>query len=90
MDRSHPEPATITLYYEYEADGAKVSTLTMRPPRARDSRDAQRGGGGDGEAELRLLANLCEVTPGFITELHMADYIQVQNAYRGFLEPPLP
>ena len=90
MSRTHPETAIITLYYEYEADGAKVSTLTMRPPRARDSLHAQRGGGGDGEAELRLLANLCEVTPGFITELHMADYIQVQNAYRGFLEPPLP
>ena len=87
---NRPQPATITLYYEYETDGAKVTALTMRPPRARDSRDAQRGGGGDGEAELRLLANLCEVTPRVIEELHMADYIQVQNTYRGFLEPPLP
>lgn len=59
-------------------------------PLARDSRDARRGASNEGEAELRLLANLCEVAPEFVTGLHMADYIQVQNAYRGFLEPPLP
>ena len=88
MDRSHPEPATITLYYEYEADdGAKVSTLTMRPPRVRDSRDAQRNGTTAAEHETVLMANLCEVAPEFIAELHMCDYLAMQRAYEGFLYP---
>ena len=85
MSRPHPEPATIDLYYEYEADGAKVSSLTMRPPMVRDVRAAQRGGGPASQHETRLFANLCEVTPEFFEDLHMRDYVAVQEAYEAFL-----
>ena len=57
----------------------------MRPPRARDSRDAQRGGGASAEIEIRLYANLCEVAPAVIEELHMVDYLQLNAAFEGFL-----
>ncbi len=84
MSRPHPAPATIDLYYEYEADGAKVTRLTMRPPRARDLRDAQRGAPAGHEMELTLFANLCEVTPETLLDLHIRDYFALQEAYRGF------
>lgn len=82
--QKQPAPAAIDLHYEYEMDGAPVTRLTMRPPRVRDVRDAQRGGGAGAQLEIRLFANLCEVTEGFIEELHMRDYFAVQEAYEVF------
>ena len=46
----------------------------MRREIARDSRDAQRGGGTPAEIEMRLFANLCEVAPGVIEQLDLGDY----------------
>ena len=83
--KNQPEPAAIDLYYEYEMDGAPVTRLTMRPPRVRDVRDAQRGGGSDAENELRLFANLCEAAPEFLADLHMRDYLAVREVYEAFL-----
>ena len=85
-----PAPAgidPIDLCYEYEMDGTTVTRLTMRPPRVRDSRDAQRAGTTAADHEAALMANLCEVTPEFIAELHMADYLAMQRAYEDFLYP---
>ena len=80
-----PQPANITIRYPVTVAGETLSTLTMRPPRARDSRDAQRGGGGSADIEIRLFANLCEVAPAAIEELHMADYQRLQEIYQSFL-----
>ena len=80
-----PSPASLDLRYPVEVDGATHTTLTMRPPRARDSRDAQRGAGSAGDMEIRLFSNLCEVAPAVIEELHMADYQRLQETYQGFL-----
>lgn len=80
-----PESRTVQLRHGVEVDGAEVATLTMRPPLARDSRDAQRGATGQADMEIRLFANLCEVPPAAIERLHMADYLLVQEAYQGFL-----
>lgn len=77
--------STIELDYPVEADGGEVKSLTMRRAKARDSRDAQRGGGVPAETEIRLFANLCEVAPGVIEELDMADYAKLQDAYHAFL-----
>ena len=76
---------TITLQYPVTVDGAEVTTLTMRRPKARDLRDAQRGGGMPADSEIRLFANLCEVTPATIEDLDMADYLRMQKVYEGFL-----
>lgn len=80
-----PQPAHITLRYPVTVGGETPTTLTMRPPRARDSRDAQRQGGVSAEIEIRLFANLCEVTPAHIETLHMADYQQLTAAFEAFL-----
>ena len=76
---------TVTLKYPVTHDGAEHTTLTMRRAKARDSRDAQRGGGSSADNEIRLFANLCEVAPGVIEELDMADYMRLQRVYEGFL-----
>ena len=75
----------MTLRYPVESDGQEVTELRMRRAKARDSRDAQRGGGGSADNEIRLFANLCEVAPAVIEELDMADYMSLQKVYEGFL-----
>ena len=37
------------------------------------------------EIEIKLFSNLCSVAPAAIEQLHMADYIAVQEAYQSFL-----
>ena len=81
-----PRTRTIRLRYGVEADGARIEQLAMRPPLARDSRDAQRGASSQGDMEIRLFANLCSVAPDAIERLHMADYRRVQGAFEDFLE----
>ena len=71
--------------YPVVLDGQEVTELQIRRAKARDSRDAQRGGGGSADNEIRLFANLCEVAPAVIEELDMADYMRLQKVYEGFL-----
>ena len=80
-----PKPATVDLRWPVTIDGETVSSLTMRPPLARDSRDAQRAGGTPADIEMRLYANLCEATPATIAALHLGDYLQLQKRFEGFL-----
>ena len=80
-----PDGATITLRYPVVHEGQTISTLTMRRPLARDSRDAQRGGGSPADAEMRLFANLCEVAPGVLEEMDLGDYLKLQKQFEVFL-----
>ena len=75
----------IPLTHPVTHQGQEYTELTIRRAKARDSRDAQRGGGTHADHEIRLFANLCEVAPAVIEELDMADYMAVQRAYEGFL-----
>lgn len=76
---------TITLKLPITVAGAAYTALTMRRPKVRDMLTAERAGGNDAEREIRTFANLCEVSPEVIEELDLADYQQLQQAYRGFL-----
>jgi hypothetical protein len=40
----------------------------------------------DEEKEIRLFANLCEVTPNIIEELDESDYANLQKAYMDFFK----
>ncbi len=80
-----PATTAIPLEHPVEIEGAKVNELKMRRPKVRDMIDAEKSGGGNAEIEVRLFANLCEVTPSTIEELDMADYQAVQGVYTGFL-----
>ncbi len=79
------EKETVTLQRPVTHQGVEYSELSMRRPKARDSRDAQRGGGSAADSEFRMFSNLCEVPPDVIEELDMADYVRLQDVYQRFL-----
>ncbi|WP_027390861.1 phage tail assembly protein [Chrysiogenes arsenatis] len=75
----------INLKHPITVDGAEVKVLTMRAPRVRDELAAAKSSKMQEERDVRLLANLCEVTPETIEELHIVDFKQLQEGYRDFL-----
>ena len=83
---------TIKLAHPIEADGGTVSALQLRRPVVRDMLAADKAAGAEAEKEVRMFANLCEVTPGVIEALDLTDYMALQEAYRGFLssDPAMP
>ena len=74
----------VTLEYPVTHQGVEYTELSMRRAKARDSRDAQRGGGTAADFEIRLIANLCEVAPEVVEELDMKDYRKLTTTYEGF------
>ena len=78
------QPVKIDLTYSVEVKGQKVASVTMRGPKVRDLLASEKNGGGDAEREVMLFANLCELEPAVIEELAMADYLKLQEAYKGF------
>ncbi len=83
-----PQPKTIKLQHPIQVGGATIEQVTMRPPRVRDLRAAQRAAGSGalpGELDVALHANLCEIAPAAIEEMHMVDFRRIQDAYEGFL-----
>ena len=65
--------------------GAEIKQLHMRRPKVSDLRASAKVSGGDAEKEIRLFANLCEVTPSALDEMDVFDYQALQEVYQGFL-----
>jgi len=78
----------ITLQYPVDVDGQAVHEISLRRPKVRDQLLAEKAGGGAAEQEVAILANLAEVPQEVIQDLDMADYLQLQEVYRGFFGPP--
>ena len=78
-------PAVVALRHPKVVEGETHKELTMRRALAGDSRDAQRDGGTAADIEMRLFANLCEVTPTVIEKLDLGDYQQLQEQFQDFL-----
>lgn len=83
---------TIKLDYPVTAEGRTIEEITLRRPKVRDMLAADKGAGGEAEKEIRMFANLAEVTPTIIEGLDLADYARLQETYKGFLSsvPPTP
>lgn len=75
----------ITLKHPVDIDGAKVTQLSMRRPKVKDQLAADKASGSSADKEVRLFANLCEVSPATIEELDLSDYRQLQETYTAFL-----
>lgn len=75
----------ITLDYPIIVDGAEVRELRMRRPKVRDLLALERSNASDADKELKLFANLCELSPKSLEELDAADYRRLQEAYNAFL-----
>ena len=74
----------VELKYPIQIDGTEVRALYMRRPKVRDQLSAAKLGKTDEEKEIRLFANLCEVTPENIEDLDLSDYKQLGEVYKGF------
>lgn len=74
----------IELSRPIEIDGAQVSVLRMREPTVADQLAAEGMSGTEGQKEVALVANLCQVTPEDIKRLTVRDYRAVQRAVVGF------
>lgn len=75
---------SVTLQYPVEVDGQTAHEITLRRPKVRDQLLAEKSGGGAAEQEVAILANLAELPQEVIQDLDMADYLQLQEVYRGF------
>ena len=75
----------IKLKHPITLEGEDVTQLILRRPKVRDMLGADKQGGTDAEKEIRIFANLCEVSPAVIEELDLADYQALQGVYQGFL-----
>ena len=78
---------TIELKYPIDSSGESVDKLTMRRSKVKDRLIvAKMKNSSDEEKEIRLFANLCEVTPNIIEELDESDYANLQKAYMYFFK----
>ena len=83
--------ATITLNHPVKlTDGSLCSTLTMRRPTVKDMRIAQNSASTDMEKELRLVGNLCGLSPDDIDRLDFSDYAALQSQLQVFISPRKP
>ncbi len=76
---------TIKLDYPIAAEGRTIDEITLRRPKVRDMLAADGLAGSEAEKEIRMFANLAEMTPATIEALDLADYQALQEAYKGFL-----
>jgi hypothetical protein len=79
------DKTTIELKYPITVDGTEVRALYMRRPKVRDLLlGVKSAGKTEEEKEIRMFANLCEVTPENIEALDLTDYKQLGDAYVDF------
>lgn len=77
---------TIKLREPVQINGASVGVLTLRRPKVRDLKEAQRISDKPEEQELALIARLAGLTPEDVEELDLADYRQLAETFRGMLD----
>lgn len=75
----------ITLQYPVTVGQFEYTELEMRRSKVKDRLAVSNmKNASDEDKEIRLFANLCEVTPEVITELDEADYGKLQKTYLSF------
>ena len=77
------ETKTIELTKPIKVNGVEVSTLTMRTPTVGDQLVFDKNG--ENFKEVKLIANLCSVSPEDMKAMPLKDYMNLQEAYAGLL-----
>ncbi len=80
------ESVKIVLARPLTNQGTTLAELEMRRPKLKDHIAANKASNDELESECALFAALCGVNPEDMTEMDMADYRKLQEAYRGFLK----
>lgn len=68
------------------ATGQQLAKVTLRRPKVRDLKAAQRVSDKPEEQELALIAQLAGLTPEDVEELDLADYKAIAEHFRGMLD----
>jgi hypothetical protein len=76
--------SNVIIDLKYPTDKG-LSQITLRRPKVRDMIASDKSKGSDADKEVALFANLAELSPDEIASLDMADYKQLQDAYKDFL-----
>ena len=79
------KPGEVKLEYPVTHEKMEYATLMMRRPKVKDQLLSDKTPGSDADKEQALFANLCDVAPGVIGELDLADYLELQEVYSDFL-----
>jgi len=75
---------TITLRSKATINGEKVETLRMREPTVDDINVMQKMKGDDAGKEVKIISNLCEITPSEVSALTLRNFGRVQEAFKLF------
>jgi hypothetical protein len=76
--------SSVTIELKYQTEKG-LSQIILRRPKVRDMLASDKKVGSDADKEIALFANLAELSPDEIASLDMADYKQLQDAYKDFL-----
>lgn len=77
----------INLKYPVIYEGTEYKSLDMRRSKVKDRLlVSSMKNASDEDKEIRLLANLCEVSPKLIEELDESDYTILQKMYMSFFD----
>lgn len=77
----------ITLKHPVKlATGQTLGKVTLRRPKVKDLKAAQRVSDKPEEQELALIAQLAGLTPEDIEELDLADYKAIAESFRAMLD----
>lgn len=76
----------LKLEYPINYNGQTINELNVRRSKIKDRLAISFMKCSDEEKEVRLFANLAEVTPDVIKELDESDYKEFQNLYLSFFK----
>jgi len=76
--------AEITLTRPRQVNGMETAVLRMREPTVEDMERYQDDKGSDAQREVRMIANLCEISPDDVRKMPLRDYARLQVRRRTF------
>jgi hypothetical protein len=77
---------SIKLTHPVTDNGQETKELFMRRSKVKDRLAITKMTCSDEEKEIRLLANLCDISPDLIMELDEGDYQKIQKEYMSFFK----
>ncbi len=75
---------TITLQYPFTFEGQEITEITIRRPKMRDMKKAQKHKD-DMEKSIHMIADLAEVSPKLVEELDTEDFGAVSAKVGEFM-----
>lgn len=80
------DSVSVTLLHPVKLNGVSTTEITLRAPKVRDMRGAQRQGESDSEVEALLFATLAGAGPADFDDMRWTDYQRVQVGYFRLLD----